>query len=108
MLERLNCTRGGLARRVVALGKQQGLKLSTDHVTVGNWCDKGVIPRPATVNLVVAVLSDLSSGRVTASMIGMDPGGSTGLGEALDYPAEVRVHRETTTRLAVEQVRFLL
>jgi len=89
MLQRLNCSRGGLARRVVALGKQQGHKLSTDHVTVGNWCDKGVIPRPATVALIVAALTELSGAQVTAAMIGMDPGGSTGLGEALDYPAEV-------------------
>jgi len=89
MLDRLNCSRSGFARRVVALGRQRGQKLSTDHVTVGNWCDKGVIPRPATVELIVSVLTELAGSQVTAAMVGMDTGGATGLGDALDYPVDV-------------------
>lgn len=88
VMERYNCTRGGLARRVRLLAQQRGEELKTDHVTVKHWCD-GAVPRPATVELIATALTELAGEPITPVMIGMDASGATGMGDALDYPADV-------------------
>lgn len=95
VMDRYNCTRGGLARRVRMLAAQRGEVLKTDHVTVKNWCD-GAMPRPATVELIASALTAMTGERITPAMIGMETAGATGLGDALDYPEDVS---ESITRL---------
>lgn len=95
LMGRYNCTKGGLARRVRLLAKQRGEDLKTDHVTVKKWCD-GAMPRPTTVELIAAALTEVAGERITPAMIGMDMGGTGGLGDALDYPEDVA---ESITRL---------
>jgi len=80
LMDRLGCTNSGLATRIRRLGESRGLHLRTDHVTVAKW-RKGAAPRPDTVALITEVLSGMAGARVTPAMIGMDSGGSTGLGE---------------------------
>jgi hypothetical protein len=95
VMDRYNCTRGGLARRVRMLAAQRGEELKTDHVTVKKWCD-GAMPRPATVELIATALTGMTGERITPAMIGMETAGTTGLGDALEYPQNVT---ESITRL---------
>lgn len=101
---RTGCSWAGLARRVNALGAEEGLALRYDYTAVHRWVRLGQVPKPPVPNLIARVLSERLGRIVLPAEFGMSDEESLA-SRGLRYPESADASVETISDMGLADVK---
>jgi len=86
--EARGASRSSLAHRVNELARAAGLDAEYSHTSVGNWCQRGMVPKWPVPKLIAQAVGERLSRPVECAEIGMPEGETPDAGVGLDFPRD--------------------